>query len=143
MKKLLVLMTVSIVVLGTSCKKKGCTDSSAVNYSTEAKKDDASCTYESTFSVWWGEAGSTFLVNDNATTLYLHVDGALKGSAATNVFMTGGNFDCGAGLIESTFDLGLNTSKIISYVIKDQTDFTYSSGSYTLDANCNKLELVF
>ncbi len=29
----------------TSCKKKGCTDSTANNYSSEAKKDDGSCTY--------------------------------------------------------------------------------------------------
>ena len=28
-----------------SCKKKGCTDETALNYSTEAKKDDGSCTY--------------------------------------------------------------------------------------------------
>ena len=29
----------------TSCKKKGCTDSTANNYSSEAKKDDGSCTF--------------------------------------------------------------------------------------------------
>lgn len=28
-----------------SCKKKGCTDTNALNYSEEAKKDDGSCTY--------------------------------------------------------------------------------------------------
>ena len=66
------------------------------------------------------DAQSFVSVSDNATTLYLHVDGALQGSAAASVFMTGGDFDCGAGLIESTFDLGSNTSKTISYVIKDQ-----------------------
>ena len=136
-------MTVSIVVLGTSCKKKGCTDPLAVNYSTEAKKDDASCTYESTFSVWWGEANSQYFVSYPVTTLYLYVDGALQGSAATNVFMTGGDFDCGAGLIESTFDLGSNTSKTISYEIKDENGIIwYSNPSLTLDPNCNKLELI-
>ncbi len=39
-----------IVLLGstmtmTSCKKKGCTDPNAINYATEAKKDDGSCKY--------------------------------------------------------------------------------------------------
>lgn len=29
----------------TSCKKEGCTDATATNYSEEAKKDDGSCTY--------------------------------------------------------------------------------------------------
>jgi hypothetical protein len=30
----------------TSCKKKGCTDATAVNYSESAKKDDGSCAYK-------------------------------------------------------------------------------------------------
>lgn len=30
----------------TSCKKKGCTDSTAVNYTQSAKKDDGSCAYK-------------------------------------------------------------------------------------------------
>ncbi len=32
-------------MFATSCKKKGCTDSNATNYSEEAKKDDGSCEY--------------------------------------------------------------------------------------------------
>lgn len=35
------------LTVATSCKKKGCTDPSAVNYSKSAKKDDGSCTYKS------------------------------------------------------------------------------------------------
>ena len=38
-------MCASAFVL-TSCKKEGCTDSKATNYSSEAKKDDGSCVYE-------------------------------------------------------------------------------------------------
>ena len=34
-----------LVVLTTSCKKKGCTDPLADNYDTSAQKDDYSCTY--------------------------------------------------------------------------------------------------
>ena len=29
-----------------SCKKKGCTDPTATNFSAEAEKDDESCTYD-------------------------------------------------------------------------------------------------
>jgi len=36
-------MLASSLVLITSCKKTGCTDSTALNYSEEAKKDDGSC----------------------------------------------------------------------------------------------------
>ena len=36
----------SLAVTTVSCKKKGCTDPTATNYSEEAKKDDGSCEYE-------------------------------------------------------------------------------------------------
>ena len=42
-------LLIGFVIIGgvtiSSCKKKGCIDSNADNYSTEAKKDDGSCTY--------------------------------------------------------------------------------------------------
>lgn len=41
---LLVMATLTFAT--ASCKKEGCTDESAINYSDEAKKDDGSCTYE-------------------------------------------------------------------------------------------------
>lgn len=42
-----VMILASSLALGTvSCKKKGCTDPTATNYSESAKKDDGSCTYE-------------------------------------------------------------------------------------------------
>jgi hypothetical protein len=41
---LLVLATLTLAT--TSCKKEGCTDETALNYSEKAKKDDGSCTYQ-------------------------------------------------------------------------------------------------
>ncbi|NBR14054.1 MAG: DUF4856 domain-containing protein [Crocinitomicaceae bacterium] len=35
----------------TSCKKKGCTDPTAYNYSSEAKKDDGSCSYDAPYTI--------------------------------------------------------------------------------------------
>jgi len=43
--KTTVLILSATALLATSCKKKGCTDSTAINYSSEAKKDDGSCTF--------------------------------------------------------------------------------------------------
>jgi hypothetical protein len=40
-----ILILIGIVVFSTSCKKEGCTDVNALNYNTEAKKDDGSCQY--------------------------------------------------------------------------------------------------
>lgn len=39
------------IVSVTSCKKKGCTDPAAYNYSSEAKKDDGSCSYDSPYTI--------------------------------------------------------------------------------------------
>ncbi len=46
-------MTVAFLVILslTSCKKKGCTDPEAYNYSDEAKKDDGSCSYEAPYTI--------------------------------------------------------------------------------------------
>lgn len=43
--KTLTLLALSSAVALGSCKKKGCTDETATNYSEEAKKDDGSCEY--------------------------------------------------------------------------------------------------
>lgn len=39
----ILLAGIILVGLSTSCKKEGCTDSEAINYNAEAKKDDGSC----------------------------------------------------------------------------------------------------
>lgn len=44
MKKLIFLAAIASVAL-VSCKKKGCTDPQAVNYSSEAEKDDETCNF--------------------------------------------------------------------------------------------------
>lgn len=47
MKVTSLIMIAAVLSMGafTSCKKKGCTDPNANNYSAEAEKDDESCTY--------------------------------------------------------------------------------------------------
>ncbi len=51
MKSLTFLLTASVVLFAftfTSCKKKGCTDELAINYRSDYKKDDGSCSFSST-----------------------------------------------------------------------------------------------
>jgi hypothetical protein len=59
MKKLLFLALVATLTL-PACKKKGCMDTQATNYSSKAKKDDGSCTYKPTISL---NGSSTVTVN--------------------------------------------------------------------------------
>ena len=46
MKKVILFFAVASLVAVTSCKKKGCTDPTAINYNSEAEKDDGTCEYE-------------------------------------------------------------------------------------------------
>lgn len=51
MKTLSILLTLSTIAFTftmTSCKKKGCTDELAINYFSDNKKDDGTCSYSST-----------------------------------------------------------------------------------------------
>ena len=46
MNKAFVILTVASLSILPACKKKGCTDSTAINYDSEAEKDDGSCEYD-------------------------------------------------------------------------------------------------
>jgi hypothetical protein len=63
MKKTLILLSVATIgaMTFTGCKKKGCTDATATNYNSKAKKDDASCLYVPTISIT-GTADTTINV---------------------------------------------------------------------------------
>jgi len=81
MKKSQILILAAVLSIGTitSCKKKGCIDPNANNYSEEAKKDDGSCTYpvinmnasgtSGDISGGGGTASSTQTFTQNSSTL--------------------------------------------------------------------------
>ncbi|MBU2018157.1 MAG: hypothetical protein KJ941_00810 [Bacteroidetes bacterium] len=47
-KSIFMTALIAVSMSATSCKKEGCTDEEAINYSEKAKKDDGSCEYAST-----------------------------------------------------------------------------------------------
>ena len=59
MKNIIILLSVVFITL--SCNKKGCTDPLAINYSSNATKDDSSCEY-SISNKWMM---STYIINGN------------------------------------------------------------------------------
>lgn len=59
MKNVLIVLLASAFLFG-SCKKEGCTDSTALNFNEKAKKDDGSCTYATSVAdgfVWKEDNG--------------------------------------------------------------------------------------
>lgn len=67
MKAYLFILGIASTLIATSCKKKGCTDPNATNYSESAKKDDGSCTYATTYPV---PATYVFTKNNQSTVDY-------------------------------------------------------------------------
>ncbi len=95
MNKTISLLAVTALLFGTatSCKKKGCTDSNAVNYSTEAKKDDGTCKY-----------GPTITVNGN------NPETISVGSIYSDAGATATNKDGTAATVTSTNNIDVNTA---------------------------------
>lgn len=88
----------------TSCKKKGCTDETALNYNEEAKKDDGSCVYKDvdttivmvteniTANTTW-EKGKVYILADriavtSGATLTIEPGVIVKGEAGTGANAT-------------------------------------------------------
>jgi hypothetical protein len=61
MKAYLYGIAVVAALTATACKKKGCTDPTATNYSESAKKDDGSCKYDFSYTV-----PTTYVFTDNS-----------------------------------------------------------------------------
>ena len=88
MKKTLVLLSIAVIgsMTLTACKKKGCTDSTAANYNSSAKKDDASCVYTPSITII-GAADTTINVGTTYTDLgatATNKDGASVAVTTTN-----------------------------------------------------------
>lgn len=108
MKKFLSLVALSALLIGstTSCKKKGCLDLDAVNYNSEAKKDDGTCKYAPSITVngynpeniivgaTYTDAGATATNTDGsvvAVTTSGQVDASTKGTYTLNYSATNEN----------------------------------------------------
>ncbi len=119
-------------------------DPDSKTYNPDAKKDDGSCLYEGQNVIWYGQATSEGLINDDAITLTYYVDGEIVGSSATSVYWKGAP-TCGQNAsITITKQLGGVKSKAYTYSVKDQTGFVYWSGVLNFTANtCEKIELTW
>ena len=138
-----VVLSALIIGLGVvSCKKEGCLDADATNFSAEAKKDDGSCTFEGSNVFWYNEAIADFLIADDAVSLTYYVDDILIGSSAAGVFWTSAP-DCGQDAsITITKNLGNVKTQSYTYKVIDQTGFVYWNGTLNFNANtCFKIEL--
>ena len=140
---LLVVALSVATVFTTSCKKKGCTDPEALNYSEEAEKDDGSCSYDGAMVFYYDEATAAQLVHDGAITMTYYVDGKEIGSSDADIYWTGAP-DCGqdssVGVVKSW---GNDNTKTYSFSAEDQTGWAFWDNPVTFHANtCVTLQLT-
>jgi len=133
--KLSVLMLSALTLGAVSCKKEGCTDSTATNYDSKAKKDDGSCVAatvvdESTINVTsnvttnttW-ETGKVYILTSRITvvsgvTLTIEPGTIIKGQAGTGANATALIIARGAKIMAE----GTEASPIIMTSIADEIE---------------------
>lgn len=144
MKKIILLPMMAIVLLASSCKKEGCTDESAVNYNSKAKKDDGSCTYSGEVVLWWNQNTSSEMQIFGSTVVKLYIDGQFVDSKSASTYWTSAP-DCGTNATMTvTKDLGKDKAKSFSFEIQDQDTDVLWTGTLSFDANtCTTQELVW
>lgn len=112
-----ILLTALLSVGLISCKKKGCIDPTAVNYSSEAKKDDGTCNYVPTILVT-GSSTMTISVGDTYTD---------AGATATNK---------DGSVVTVANDLTqVNTSSVGSFTVTYTATNTYGTATATRTVN--------
>jgi hypothetical protein len=139
MKKLLIPVLFLPVMI--ACNRQGCTDSTATNYSEDAKKDDGSCTYKSQVSFWFNQSTSNAMILlGNATHLYIYLDETLAGEMDPADWEVGP--DCGGGNYTLELDMGTQKSKTYNYSVRDQNGAEKFSGMFTNTGGmCDNLQL--
>lgn len=138
-------LTIGLALIGTttltSCKKEGCIDSDGINYDSDAKKDDGSCTYSGELVFWIDEETSDNLQNSLSSDLSFYIDDKLVGTAPTSVYWSAAPA-CGANnTVTVTKELGEAKSRTFTYRIDNQVGVTLKSGVVNFTANnCEKFE---
>jgi len=140
MTKKVILISLAILTIASSCKKKGCIDKLANNYNSEAKKDDGSCTYDGSVVFWInGTTAYNLRVIDSVDFVSIYVDNSKVGQMTTN-----SNYivspACNEGGVTFHYDLGALKEKTFTYEAKfnynyepaNTTEHTLSSSSFTV-----------
>lgn len=130
MKRALSVLIILIVGFTiTSCKKKGCIDSDADNYNSEAVKDNGTCSYNGSVMFWYLEPTSIVLVNTGAETLTYKVNGVVIGTSLAAEYTTIVPFCGQPGAMSVTHAIGNDKKKSFNYSITDQTGYEHFGGT--------------
>lgn len=121
-----------LVLLAFSCKKKGCMDSLADNYSSEAKKDDKSCSYSAPVIFWMDSTSAKNLISKGYTKVKIVIAGSVTGelSTGTTTEITPGCSDTTG--YTTRIGLEQQLSQDVDYSITTMSDSTIRTGKIKL-----------
>lgn len=143
LKAFFALIAISTVLI--SCKKEGCTDPLATNYSDEAKKDDNTCQFEGSVVFWNDQATANSAVAAGVTSFNFYVEGTLIGSQGADIYFNGTDPACGEqGLVTYNENLGSFKTQAVNYEVKAQDGTLIWGSTINLNANtCLKQQLAW
>jgi hypothetical protein len=135
MKKTILFICLGLIMTTfNSCKKEGCMDIDAGNYSSEVKKDDGSCVYSEKLIIWQDLAASQYLTSVGITGLSFYVNGQLIGTCLATNYWTGTPSCEQTGIASTTIDLGKITTSTVNLEVKDQTGVSLWTDLVTITA---------
>ncbi|MEY4141936.1 MAG: hypothetical protein RLZZ68_1027 [Bacteroidota bacterium] len=134
MKKSVLLLCAGIFLTSlSSCKKAGCTDLKADNYSSKAKTNDGSCLYSEKLIIWQDlDAAQSW--NGVASVLKIYVDGTYLGSFAASEYFTSTPDCSSSGNLNKIIDFGTATTKVVNIRVVDETDYEWYNNNVTMNA---------
>ena len=142
MKKLIFILALLPFV---ACKQEGCIDPSAINYSSEAEKDDGTCTYNGRAVCWFTSVTATNCVNASIPAIDFYIDGVQQGSVSVTQFSTV-QAECGGSEgITAVLDLGTGESVSKAYkIMEGGTSNVLQSGTVLVSKDvCHWIEFNY
>lgn len=122
LKTITILALSAMTIAVTSCRKKGCTDSSATNYEEKAKKDDGTCEYDATETVISGD------ITADETWSYLDANGNVA------IYTLAGGVHVKDG-VTLTIEAGVNVvsdpNEAVAYLLVEQGGKIMAEGTST------------